>query len=191
MAVPEELAGDMQLLFVQLNRNTIVSTDLTVTFLNERRSLIWTVTRIVKDVQTAEDLAHEAYLRTRKACDAGVIDHVEAFLYKTARNLALDHLRRKTVREQLEASGFVDGLADHIPANTLSPEEICLERDQFRQFYETLSGLPERAQAVVILARIEQWPHAKIAETLNISERTVFNDLKRALAQCRESLEKS
>jgi RNA polymerase sigma factor (sigma-70 family) len=157
-------------------------------FQTHRRSLIWSVRRIVGDAQIAEDLTQETYIRVRRAAETGPIEHLEAFLHQTARNLALDHQRRRRVRSVVEVdAGDEDALrnvADSIP----SQEAAFIEREKFRVLRKALQKLPPRAQQVVILSRIEEWSNRRIAEHLGISERTVFNDLKMAMAHCRDSL---
>lgn len=59
--------------------------------------------RIVGDPGAAEDLRQEAFVRAWASAprDAGH-DHLRAWVYRTARNLAVDHLRRRSVRDWVE-----------------------------------------------------------------------------------------
>ncbi|WP_209017022.1 RNA polymerase sigma factor [Roseibium aggregatum] len=163
---------------------------LTDVFLSERRSLIWRLLQIVRDRQTAEDLAQETYLRTSRALDTGKISHLDAFLHQTARNLAIDYLRQRKNRGEVVTEGLDDTTLQNVPSNALSAEEIAIERERFAAFRAALSSLPERAQQVVVLSRIEGWSQARIAERLGVTERTVHSDLKLALTHCRDILEK-
>src|SRR3954462_12153651 len=56
--------------------------------------------RIVGDHGAAEDLRQEAFARawTSAPRDADR-DHLRAWVHRTARNLAVDHLRRRSVRD--------------------------------------------------------------------------------------------
>src|SRR3954466_5371759 len=56
--------------------------------------------RIVGDPAAAEDLRQEAFARawTSAPRDAHP-DHLRAWVHRTARNLAVDHLRRRSVRD--------------------------------------------------------------------------------------------
>lgn len=157
-------------------------------FLLHRRSLMWSVLRIVRDPQTAEDLAQETYIRARKAIEAHPIEHIEAFLHQTARNLAFDYQRRRKVRNEVEADVINDDVLRNIADDVPSIETALLERERLRAFQDSLAGLPERVQAVIILSRIEEWSNRRIAEYLGVSERTVFSDLKLAMAHCRERM---
>jgi transmembrane sensor len=162
---------------------------LSAAFLLHRRSLMWSVMRIVRDPQTAEDLAQETYLRAARAAESGPIEHLEAFLYQTARNLALDHLRRQRTRGSVQVDGLNTADIEKVQANIQSPEAAIIERERFHRFWQALSSLPERAQTVAVLSRVEGWQNGQIANHLGVSERTVFNDLKLAMAHCRDALE--
>lgn len=161
---------------------------LSAIFATHRRSLLWTVMRIVGDPQTAEDLAQETYLRVHKAVEDGQVDHIEGFLHQTARNLALDHLRRRKTRAGTEVQGLDENLLAGVSADIPSVEQALIEKQMFGVFRTALAALPERAQAVLVLSRIEEWSNASIADHLGISERTVFNDLKLAMAHCRDAM---
>ncbi len=165
-----------------------MSAALNALFETHRRSLLWSVMRIVRDAQTAEDLAQETYIRAHKAVENGTVEHLEAYLHQTAKNLALDHLRRRKVCKAVEADGVDEGTINGVPHNVPSIEQIIIDRQKLVWFNNALSGLPKRAQAVIALSRIEEWPNSRIAEHLGVSERTVFSDLKLAMAHCRDAM---
>ena len=60
--------------------------------------LLRTLQRMVNNHSTAEDLLQETYLRVTRALSERPIDHLEPFVYQTARNLALDHLRSRRIQ---------------------------------------------------------------------------------------------
>jgi RNA polymerase sigma factor (sigma-70 family) len=144
--------------------------------------------RIVRDPQTAEDLAQTTYLRAHKAVENGRVDHLEGFLHQTARNLALDHLRRRRTRAGAELEGLDDALVASVSDGTPSIEQALIQKQMFGVFQQALAALPKRAQTVLVLSRIEEWSNVRIADHLGISERTVFNDLKLAMAHCRDAM---
>lgn len=157
-------------------------------FLTKRRSLIWSVMRIVRDPLTAEDVAQETYLRARKAIESGPIEHIEAFLYQTARNLALNHQRHQAMRGRIELEDVPAAAVENAAAQQPSPEAELLHRQRLHYLNEAVAKLPPRARTVWLLSRIEKWPYPKIAEHLGVSPNTVFNDLKMAHAHCVEAL---
>ena len=51
--------------------------------------------RMVRNHGDAEDLAHDAYLRVYEAMDGQHVERPEAFLFTTARRLALNQIKRR------------------------------------------------------------------------------------------------
>lgn len=163
---------------------------LTSVFLLQRSSLRWSLMRIVRDSHVAEDLTQETYLRARQASEAGAIEHVEAFLHQTARNLALDHQRRKRMRGKVEQCDIGDLELANVAADVPSQETVVIQRERVRLLDKALAKLPARAQEVWRLSRIEKWTYPQIARHLGVSPNTVFNDVKLAVAHCQEALER-
>lgn len=147
-----------------------------------RSSLLQAVMRIVSDMAVAEELTHDAYLRARKAMETSAPRNVEAFLWQTARNLALDHIRWKKVRSgttPLDATASDDRIyTDQQP----SAEETVIHRQHLRVVGEAMQALPVRAQKVWVLSRVEGWSYPRIAAHLGVSPNTVFNDIKMVMA---------
>ncbi|NBB48970.1 sigma-70 family RNA polymerase sigma factor [Rhizobium sp. CRIBSB] len=159
-------------------------------FLSMRQSLYRAILRIVRDAAEAEELTHDAYLRARRALDQATPGNLEAFLWQTARNLALDHLRRRKVRSlheerDLEAADAVV-VADPQP----SIEDQAIQRDMVKAFNRALLTLPPRARSAWCLSRLEGLAYPEIAKRLGVSPNTVFNDMKMAMAVLLEIREK-
>jgi len=145
-----------------------------------------TALKVVRDPQTAEDVAQESYLRVRRAMEKGPVEHVEAFLHRTAHNLALDHLRRNRTRGNVETMNAADLPALEVADSTPSAEERIIQTDRLKQVETLLSQLPERARSVWLLSRVEGWSYPRIAEHLGISPNTVFNDIKLVMGSLRD-----
>lgn len=151
-----------------------------------RSALLRSVFQVVRDPAVAEELTQDAYLRARKAMETAAPRHIEAFLWQTARNLALDYMRWRKVRagnEPLhEASEAGAEIADRQP----SAEDYVIQKDNLRVVREALQKLPPRAQRVWVLSRVEGWPYPRIATHLGVSPNTVFNDIKMVMALLHE-----
>lgn len=180
--------------YSQRRSATVSCSDMTTTladiFLSNRKSIMWTVLRIVRDPQTAEDVAQETYVRARKAVEHGPIDHIEAFLFQTARNIALNHLRHQRIRGVVECDDLPAADVGNIASDAPSQEADLIHRQRLRHLHEAVAKLPQRARTVWMLSRIEKWSYPRIAEHLGVSPNTVFNDLKLAHAHCVEALAK-
>ena len=49
---------------------------------------------------------------------------------------------------------------------------------------DALAGMPERARRALTLSRLEGLSYPEIARELGVSENTVYNDIRTALAHC-------
>ncbi|MBN9672433.1 RNA polymerase sigma factor [Roseibium aggregatum] len=164
--------------------------ELTMVFLRQRSALKWSVMRIVGDHQIAEDLAQETYLRAHKALEAGPIQHIDAFLHKTARNLAIDHERKRRFRSLYESSEGPSTEIDSVADNVVSVEQALIERERFEEFERVLAGLPDRVRKAWILARVDGLSYSEIADILGVSRNTIFNDVKLAMGACYDVLKR-
>ena len=147
-----------------------------------------TALRIVRDRQIAEDVAQEAYIRTRRAIDRAPIEHIEAFLHQTARNLAIDHERRRKTRARYEQPPGNELDVESIADEVSTAEAVLIQRERIRRFEEVLHQLPERVRRAWALSQLDGWTYARIAEHLGVSRNTVFNDVKRAMGHCHDAL---
>ena len=144
--------------------------------------------RIVRDPQTAKDLAQETYLKARKALETRPIEHVEGFLFQTARNLALDHQRRKAVRNRYEASDTARKDVENVAAAEPSIEDDLIQRQLCRALEDALAELPVRARTVWSMTQLQGRTCAEIAEHLGVSRNTVYNDIKLVMGHCQDVL---
>lgn len=151
-------------------------------FLQHRDSLVRTLVRMVGCHQTAEDLTQEAYLRVVHATAAGGVTYVRPFLYQTARNLALDHLRKEKVRKRTDSVVEDEEAIAQVPASHPTPEQATATRQQVDQLITALAGLSERRRQILILHRFHHWTYERIAVHLGLSRSAVEKNLREALA---------
>lgn len=155
-------------------------------FSSQRGALVRWLARLIGDRHVAEDLAQDAYVKAATAAEAGTVQHPRSFLYQTARNLALDHLRRQKVRAAVHppASDRLTALVEAVPAAEPSPETRLLDRERVRRFQAALAELPDRARQVLVLQRLHGLTQVEIARRLGVTERTIAKDLALALQHC-------
>lgn len=153
-------------------------------FLTHRKTLIWRLLQLVGCRHTAEDLVQETYVRVARALDQRPVEHLQPFLYQTARNVALDHLRHEKVRQRVEAGDSEAEAALEVPSPASSPEAELMDKQTLAAFDRVMAGLPERTRQMLLLSRIHGWPYPRIAAHLGVSQSTVYNAIRAALAQC-------
>jgi RNA polymerase sigma-70 factor (ECF subfamily) len=142
-------------------------------------------TRKHSDREAAADLAQESCLRVLSAQSSGrAVMDMRALLYRTARNLLVDQLRRDGLRRH----DSMDCLAEHqLPAapRHLQPEEALASLQSVRGYLDTIEDLPPRCREAFTLYVFEELGHAQIAERMGISVSMVEKHVVRGMVACR------
>lgn len=109
--------------------------------------------------------------------------NVRAYLYKAARNKALDYLKhQRVVDEWKQQAGIAETAASHAPEENLRQKELT------RAVQDAIDQLPERRRLIFILNRRHGMTYAEVAEMLNISIHTVETQMSRAFKTLRKLL---
>jgi RNA polymerase sigma-70 factor (ECF subfamily) len=139
--------------------------------------------RIVKCPETAQDLVQESYMILARTADDAVVDHPRGFLYRTAGNLALDHLRHnKIVARHVEAELAND-------TATQSSVESEFSKAQWQTLlHQAIDELPPRCRDVFILHKIRGLSYREVTTMLAISESAVEKHIIKGLLHCRKRL---
>ncbi len=140
--------------------------------------------RYVPDRATAEDLAHDAFLRAiEKADTLRLVERFEEWLTRITLNTVMDYLRENVVwKSDVDAEQIAADAPE--PDGDITPEsmmEAIRQADFSRQeIVEAITQLPEHHRTVLNLYVFERLTHKQIAEKLNISPNTSKSHLMRA-----------
>ena len=115
------------------------------------------VVEIVRDTETARDLAQEAFLqaytRLETLRDPG---QFSSWLYRIARNLSLSWLRRPQAISFEEARDAKGSGATERAYDGRTPDALYEEQEMKRAVWNALDMLPEELRAVVVLRHLEE-----------------------------------
>ncbi|WP_460121581.1 RNA polymerase sigma factor [Pseudomonas sp. S2_C03] len=153
-------------------------------FMAQRVSLLRTLERMVNNHSTAEDLLQETYLRVTRALSERPIDHLEPFVFQTARNLALDHLRARRIQSRTMLDDVPPQVVESVAAPISSAEDAAHAKQLLERLNVSLSQLSSRQQQIFILSRLHGHSYLEIAEKLDVSLSTVQKELKLIMAIC-------
>jgi len=130
-----------------------------------------------------DDLIQESYLKVLKAHETVPMGNPKAFLFATARNLALDYVKQPSFSrtDYLEQYEFVD-FADE----SLGVAEIAARNQELEIMTKAVQSLPKRCRQAFTLAKIYGMSHKDIARKLGISRHTVAVQLRIGLFKCAE-----
>lgn len=145
-----------------------------------------TIYRLVLDTATAEDLAQEVFIRIWNRRSALQDVYFKAYLHRAAINMALDHLD-KHKRQGKHLS--IEENVIQLPASSGSAESSHHLKQTSAHIQQAIDRLPEKCREIFILSRFEEMTYREIAATLNISVKTVENQMITALKKLRVSLQ--
>jgi RNA polymerase sigma-70 factor (ECF subfamily) len=152
-------------------------------YMSLRGSLTRAVLGIVPPKEV-EDIVQETYVRVCQIERKEKIREPRSFLFKTARNLALDHVKRAESRlvvsvEETGESGFgeAERSADETFDRVASDEKFC-------QFCEAVRQLPVQCRRAFVLKKVYGCSQHEIATEMNISESTVEKHIAQGIRRC-------
>lgn len=132
-----------------------------------------------------DDLVQESYARLLRTRHTGRIQYAKAFLFATARNVALDFFRRRRIVA-------IDGVADIAALSVIEDKPPVADAISHQEELELLAAavraLPPRCRQVMTLRLLYGLRHHEIAADLAISEHTVKAQLAKGMRRCAEFL---
>jgi len=155
------------------------------------------VYRMVRDRETAEDLAQDAFVK--------VLNHIDKYspefkfsswLFKIANNVAIDHLRRRKLDTvSMDGSPHATTAAD-VEASSIelaSDQESALDEMEARELgsaiEKAIAKLRPEYRACIMLRHVEGRSYEEIAATLDLPLGTVKTYIHRARHELRKALE--
>lgn len=142
------------------------------------------IARRVGCPSTARDLVHDLFLRLWERATDWRGDPA-AYLTRSARNTAIDHLRTEQRRARL-----LNGLLPEQYA-TESPSAVAAyaSRQHLSRIEAAIAALPETTQDIFLLNRLHGKSFSEIAQAMGMSRRTVATHVARALQACEDASE--
>lgn len=128
-----------------------------------------------------DDLVQEAFARLLRARESGPIRSTRALLFATARNLALDAVRRQRVvrfepiTEQTDDSILIDGT--DVAALVSKQQELELLTD-------AIQSLPSRCRQILTLRMAYGFKPKQIAAHIGVSDSTVEKEMAQGIRAC-------
>jgi len=140
--------------------------------------------RFIGSREAADDLAQEAFLRAFAAESKREIDAPKPFLFKVAKNLALNELTRQS-SVAIQPLGDFEGQEVLEDSSQASGEDVVHNRERIRLLARAVATLPPQCAKVFVLRKMRGLSQKEIAARLNISVRTVENHVALGLSRCR------
>jgi RNA polymerase sigma-70 factor (ECF subfamily) len=161
-----------------------------------QRPVFSLIYRMVRDRETAEDLAQETFIKVLNAIDSYRPEHkFSSWIFKIANNAAIDHLRRRDP-DLLSLDGAPDAVsAERQEATALqvrdlgeSPLDELQARELGSHIETAIARLRPEYRACIMLRHVEGRPYEEIAAILDLPLGTVKTYIHRARAELRDVL---
>lgn len=150
-------------------------------FVATRNSLFRAVSRIVPP-REIEDIVQETYVRVCQYEKKDAIIKPEAFLMRTARNLAIDYLKRAETR-LVDSSDENPELLEFNDESDFTLQQAVSDQE-FGQFCEAVRLLPVQCRKVFVLKKVYGYSQKEIAKKLGLSQSTVEKHVALGIERC-------
>jgi RNA polymerase sigma factor (sigma-70 family) len=128
-----------------------------------------------------DDLVQESFARVLRAHDTSLIRSTRALLFATARNLAVDAVRRQHVvcfepiTDEMDSSVLTD--STDVVATVCKQQELEL-------LTQAIQSLPKRCRQIFTLRTAYGLGPRQIAERIGVSESTVEKEMAKGIRSC-------
>ena len=149
--------------------------------------------RMLSNVQEAEDIAQEAFVRAY--INIHTFDQQRKFstwLFRIGTNLCIDRIRKKKPDYYLDANvPGTEGLTmySQIAADGKLPEDEVERMETQERIHYEIGMLPEKYRSVIILRYIEELPLQEIGDILELPLGTVKTRVHRGRAALRKQMD--
>jgi RNA polymerase sigma-19 factor, ECF subfamily len=139
---------------------------------------------ILKDGTEAEEIVQQVFCKLwEKAGYLSITGSVTAYLYRAVHNESLNRIKHLKVRSshQMHVAYSMKNQSDNA-------SKKVVEAELQKKISEAMNELPEQCRTIFQMSRFEEMKYREIADRLDISVKTVENQMGKALKLMRTKL---
>lgn len=172
---------------VSASGSTPVSWDFHTLFKAHAKDIARYLQRRGSSLDQAADFTQDAFARLIAGPPEATVDNPAAYLFRTARNLAINHDRRQRILSFADdPEAALQAVADDAP----SPERVAISRQEIAILEAVFAELTPIQRQIFLLSRIEGRTLAEIGKTLDIPPNTAFGHMTRILVRLKLRLDR-
>ncbi|WP_306349761.1 RNA polymerase sigma-70 factor [Flavobacterium sp. '19STA2R22 D10 B1'] len=138
----------------------------------------------MKNDDIAEEIVQNVFFRIwEKRDQLQIDDSLKAYLYRAVHNESLNHLKHLKVK-----SSFQLQYSDHMESSNSDASNEMIASELENNIQKAINELPQQCRTIFQMSRYEQLKYQQIADHLNISIKTVENQMGKALKVLRSKL---
>ncbi len=141
------------------------------------KTLVVSANQILKDETASKDAAQEVFIqlwKSREKLSSNM--HFSSYLKRGVINRAINILKSR--RHHM---GSGDTPLTFALSKDQNPLEVLEDTELKQVIYQAIDQMPDKCREVFMLCRIDQRPHKEIAALLDISTKTIENQMTKAL----------
>ncbi len=153
-------------------------------FKTHYKALLRFAKTILKDASQAEDTVQDVFIKIWEKRQNLIINtSLKSYLYMAVRNHCLNALKLNERKYWME-----EGMENDEKMATNDVENKLIAKSLQQQITQAIELLPDKCKLTFQLSRYENMSYKEIAETMNVSIKTVENQMGKALATLRNYL---
>lgn len=137
-----------------------------------------------KEKATAEEIVQNVFFKIwEKNSHLQMDDSLKSYLYRAVHNESLNHIKHEKVK-----SSFQSGYSGYTEFTDADASEVIIAAELEDAIQKSIDQLPAQCRLIFQMSRFEQLKYQQIATQLNISIKTVENQMGKALKVLRQKL---
>ena len=137
--------------------------------------------KLLSSEEDIEDITQEAFIKASVAEKTTDIKYPKSFLFRVARNLALDEIGRKS----RQMTTYIEDAIASIPIEKTPTIESEVEaQESIELYFNALENLSDKCRQIFILRKVYGLKHREIAKKMNVTVSNVEKQLKIAVMFC-------
>lgn len=138
---------------------------------------------ILKDSDEAEEMVQNVFYKLwEKKEKIGELQSIPAYLYRSVYNECMNFVKHEKVKQSYEAHAVHHGSVTGQAADTAETKELE------RRISDAMNDLPEQCRTIFQMSRFEELKYREIADKLELSVKTIENQMGKALKIMRTKL---
>ena len=136
----------------------------------------------LKEQEASEEIVQDLFCKIWETRSEIEVDSFKRYLLRAVHNSCLNQIKHINIREEYKEAIALDERSDETPVSIIENDELSV------RIQTEISKLPIERQRIFRMSRFEELKYREIAEELNLSVKTVENQMGKALKFLREQL---
>ena len=147
--------------------------------------LLQIASQILHSRELAEETVMDVFMGFWERRDRLVaVTHLSWYLYSTVKNRSLNILRKQKSKPAI----YLDEITVDI-SFSVSPEDLMVSSEYIDRINQAINTLPPRFKQIFVMVKEEQLRYRQVAELLQVSVKTVENQMGIALKKMHDALD--